>query len=255
MIMDRPDISKLNKNRSIYLKLGFIIALTSVIYAFNWTSFPKPENVVEFELPDVEDIPVIRTATPKQKTLPPPPVISITEKIIPDEPDFTEDPIPEKVPLEVTVETKEMVETPPMPVVEDVIKKPIPVPVPPEPEPEDEIVVSAEEMPRFPGCEEVGRTKKEKLDCSINKLLNYLGNQIKYPSIARENGVTGVVVLSFVVSKKGKIKDITVVKDIGAGCGQESIRVVKKMPDWIPGKQRGRPVNVKYHLPVRFNLE
>ena len=85
--------------------------------------------------------------------------------------------------------------------------------------------------------------------------MNFLGNNIKYPTIAKEVGITGTVVLSFVVGKTGEIKDIKIVKDIGGNCGNEAIRVIKKMPNWIAGKQRGKPVNVKYHLPIRFTLK
>jgi protein TonB len=90
-------------------------------------------------------------------------------------------------------------------------------------------------------------------------MLEYIYKNLKYPAIARENGVEGQVVLQFVVDKDGSIADAKVVRDIGAGCGTEAEKVVNGMNNmgqkWIPGKQRGRPVRVLYTLPVKFKLE
>ena len=95
-------------------------------------------------------------------------------------------------------------------------------------------------MPTFPGG-----------DAALYK---YLGKNIKYPPIARENNITGMVVLKFVINEDGSISDIQVLRDIGGGCAEEAIRVVKKMPNWKPGKQRGKAVKVHFNLPVRFTL-
>jgi protein TonB len=82
---------------------------------------------------------------------------------------------------------------------------------------------------------------------------------VKYPAIARENGIQGRVVVQFVVEKDGKITDANVVRDIGAGCGEEALRVVNSMNGmnqrWTPGKQRGKPVRVQFTLPVSFKLQ
>ena len=90
-------------------------------------------------------------------------------------------------------------------------------------------------------------------------LLEFIYKNIKYPAIARENGVEGTVVVTFVVEKSGKVTDARVVRDIGAKCGDEALRVVNMMNQqgivWTPGKQRGRPVRVQFNLPVRFKLE
>lgn len=113
-------------------------------------------------------------------------------------------------------------------------------------------------MPRFPGCEDEA-TKEAKKACADKKMLEYIYKNIKYPAIARENGVEGMVVVQFVVEKDGTVTDAKVVRDIGAQCGQEALRVVNLMNDqgirWTPGKQRGRPVRVQFNLPVRFKLE
>lgn len=87
------------------------------------------------------------------------------------------------------------------------------------------------------------------------ELLKYLAQNIKYPPLARENNIQGSVVLTFVVSKDGSVRDVNIVKDIGGGCGKEAVRVVQSMPKWIPGEANGNAVKVRFTLPVRFKLE
>jgi periplasmic protein TonB len=85
-------------------------------------------------------------------------------------------------------------------------------------------------------------------------LLKYLSENIKYPALARENGIEGKVILSFIISKIGSIEDIKVLRGIGAGCDEEAIKVIKKMPIWLPGKIKGKPVKVKFTLPIWYHL-
>ena len=106
----------------------------------------------------------------------------------------------------------------------------------------------------FPGCELTGNKSEDK-KCADDKMLDFIYSNLKYPAIARENSVEGTVVVQFVVEKDGSISDARILRDIGASCGQEALRLVNSMPTWIPGKQRGRPVNVQFNLPVRFKLE
>lgn len=116
-----------------------------------------------------------------------------------------------------------------------------------------------EMMPRFPGCEGMDGTAKEKAQCAQIKMLEYIYKNLKYPQLARENGVEGTVVLNFVIAKDGYIDDIKIVRDIGAGCGDAAASAVDSMNDmnerWIPGTQRGRKVRVLYTLPIKFKLE
>jgi len=111
---------------------------------------------------------------------------------------------------------------------------------PEEPE-EPEIFTVVEQQPEFPGGQ--------------GELLKYLGKNISYPPIAQENGIEGTVVVRFVVNETGGISDINILRDIGGGCGAEAVRVVKSMPKWKAGKQRGKAVKVYFTLPVRFKLE
>lgn len=105
---------------------------------------------------------------------------------------------------------------------------------------EDEIFVFVEENPEYPGGEEA--------------LYKYLGDNLQYPDLARDNGITGVVVIKFVVEKDGRITRATILRDIGGGCGKEALRVVNGMPKWKPGKQSGRTVRSEFMLPVQFEL-
>ena len=113
--------------------------------------------------------------------------------------------------------------------------------------------ISEEEMPRFPGCEEIEDPVEQK-KCSDDKLVQFIYSNLKYPPLARENGVEGIAVARFIIRKTGEVTDIEIARDIGGKTGPEIIRVLELMPDWIPGMQRGEPVNVMFHLPVKFAL-
>ena len=105
----------------------------------------------------------------------------------------------------------------------------------------DPSFIVVEQMPEFPGGEEA--------------LYQFLGSNLSYPDTAKEQNITGKVIVSFVVEKDGRITNAKVIKDIGGGCGEEALRVVNKMPRWKPGKQKGKPVRVQFSLPFVFNLE
>ncbi len=98
-----------------------------------------------------------------------------------------------------------------------------------------------EQMPQFPGGE--------------SELMKFIGNSIKYPPIAAENGIEGRVVVRFVVEKNGKVSDINVLRSVDPSLDKEAVRVIKSMPTWIPGMQNGRNVAVYYTLPVLFKLQ
>lgn len=88
----------------------------------------------------------------------------------------------------------------------------------------------------------------------VNKLYAYLAENIKYPRIANENGIEGVVYLKFVVNENGQVSNIQVIRGIHASCDQEAIRVISQMPNWTPGYIDGTPVSVWYKIPVKFSL-
>lgn len=86
-------------------------------------------------------------------------------------------------------------------------------------------------------------------------MMQYISDNLKYPVLARENGIQGTVVITFVVDKDGSVTNTNILRDIGGGCGKEALRVVQAMPKWTPGQANGQPVKVRYTLPVRFKLE
>ncbi len=116
-----------------------------------------------------------------------------------------------------------------------------------------------EEMPRFPGCENPDSTAEARQRCSQQRLLEFVYGNIEYPLEARQKGFEGTVVVSFVVETDGSISLITIVKNVEGGCGDEAVRAVNLMNTaglrWVPGKKAGKPVRVRFNLPVKFKLE
>jgi TonB family protein len=86
-------------------------------------------------------------------------------------------------------------------------------------------------------------------------LMQYIGENIRYPQEARNKGVEGKVFIQFVVDTDGSISDVEVLKGIGYGCDEEAVRVLKAMPAWKPGMQKGEPVNVRMSMPINFKLD
>ena len=121
-----------------------------------------------------------------------------------------------------------------------------------------DIFKSVDQMPRFPGCESNGGTDEEKEICSKTGIMEFVGQNLQYPEGAKKHRIEGLCVIRFIVDKDGTITNPEIVKDIGAHCGDEALRIVKLMntlPEkWTPGKQKGQPVRVEYNLPIRFKL-
>ncbi len=120
--------------------------------------------------------------------------------------------------------------------------------------PGEQVFQVADEMPVFPGCAEI-TDPAARQKCSDQKLLEFVFSNLKYPEEARKEGISGMVVASFVIEKDGSISNAKTIRSIGGGCDEETIRVVNAMPKWTPGKQDGKSVRVEYKLPVRFALE
>ena len=108
-------------------------------------------------------------------------------------------------------------------------------------EEENKVFDVVEQMPSYPG--------------GMGALMQYLSSHIKYPAIAEENGIQGRVICTFVVERDGSITDVRIAKSVDPSLDKEAMRVVSKMPKWIPGKQNGSAVRVKYTLPVTFRLQ
>lgn len=121
--------------------------------------------------------------------------------------------------------------------------------------PEKIIYFQPDKKAYFPGCNLDELDETEAKICSDKKLLNYIYGNIKYPAEARKNGVEGMIVVSFVIDENGQIQNPKVIRDIGAGVGEEGLRVVKGMPNWIPGEVDGKVVKVGFNLPIKFKLQ
>ena len=105
----------------------------------------------------------------------------------------------------------------------------------------DKVYEKAEVMPEFPGGEQA--------------MINFVATNVTYPKEAMEKEISGRVLVGFIVEKDGSITETEVVKGIGGGCDEEAVRVVKAMPKWKPGKQKGKPVRVHFMLPIIFKLQ
>lgn len=111
----------------------------------------------------------------------------------------------------------------------------------------------ADEMPYLISCGD-NDLEEEKRNCTKKLLLSHLIKNLKYPAIARETEIEGIVIISFVIDRNGNLKDIEIIRDIGGGCGAAAIKVIKQLTNWVPGKHNHQPVNVKYVIPVKFKL-
>ena len=107
-------------------------------------------------------------------------------------------------------------------------------------EEEGEIFVVTEEDPEFPD--------------GMEAMYKFIADNIRYPKEARDSNVSGKVYVRFVVEKDGTVSHVRVLRDIGAGCGQEAARIVRSMPKWKPGRNQGKAVAVEYNLPIKFEL-
>ena len=105
----------------------------------------------------------------------------------------------------------------------------------------DKVFEKVEDMPEFPGGEQA--------------MMDFVAKNVQYPKEAMEKGISGRVLVGFIVEKDGSICETEVVKGIGGGCDEEAVRVVKAMPKWKPGKEKGKPVRVSYMMPFTFKLQ
>ena len=255
--MKQRDISGLKRNYFMRFQIGIIIALSLSLAAFNFTTYPAPKKVQDVILiPMDKEIEVIRTAEDRPKEIPPPPQPKVSEIIIPVEDIEPIEEKPEEVPEKIEIpDNVKAVFVAPKPKAAKVIENPVVI----EPEeivPEvDEIKNVVDEMPRFVHCSELEDDKQALHSCADSKLIQYVASRIKYPAIAKENGIEGKVILQFVVEKDGSVSNAKIVRDIGGGCGKEALRVVNELPNWIPGKQRSVPVRVRFTLPVKFAFQ
>ena len=221
----------LENKKSTWLLVGYVIVLAFMFIAFEWTErdvkIDTSQAVTDLVFEEEIEIPI--TEQPKQLPPPPPqeaPSIAETLTIVDDDTEVEETEIAS------TEETGQAME----------IKYVAPT-VEEEEDPEEQTIFEVvEQMPEFPNGGMAG-------------LMQFLSKNIKYPTIAQENGTQGRVTVQFVVNKDGSIVDAKVLRGVDPYLDKEALRVVNSMPKWKPGMQRGKPVRVKYTVPVMFRLQ
>lgn len=232
---------------AILFTLG--VLLPTIITAL--TPPPEEQAMVEVDLMKLPPPPI----DPNEPPPPPPPPVEVPKvntvkflppEVKPDEEVPEETPPPKVEELKVAVAAEKTQEGDPN--ADDIIAAPeasagptkVEVAVEAAPK-DDQIFVVVEQQPEFPG--------------GMAAMNQFLGKNIRYPAAAQRANVSGRVFVSFVVNTNGSIQDVQVLKGLGFGTDEEAKRVVESMPKWRPGKQSGRPVRVKYNLPINFTLE
>ena len=226
MQVKKSEKASLEKDKLVYVLMGLVFVLSLVYVALEWTE----REVTKYEVADTEflfeeEVEIQQTS---QETPPPPPPPAVQEVEVLN---VVEDNV-ETESIEINAEDDKAEEV--------VIAAPVEAPV--EEEEEEVVFVVVEKMPEFPGGQQA--------------LFKYLSENVKYPVIAQENGIQGRVICQFVVNRDGSIVDVEVVRSGGdPSLDKEAIRVIKSMPKWKAGQQRGKPVRVKYTVPVNFKLQ
>ena len=216
----------LENKRSMFILIGFVLAFGFTYICFEWTNTEVTVHEVEDTfINQSEDLIIPQTTqieTPPEKIEKPKEVVQQVLKVVSDEVETT-----------TTVDiqeqsTEEAIEFTPMDVQE-------------EEEAEEEIFQVVEKMASFPG--------------GNAKLMEFLRKELVYPQIAIDNNVQGRVFVQIVVNRDGSIQDVKVTRGVDPILDEEAIRVVKKMPKWVPAEQRGKTVRSRFTLPVMFKFK
>ncbi len=219
----------LEKGKTMNILMGMIVGLAVMFVGFEWStreiSIVQNEGVADIIAEEEVEITRQEEAPPPP---PPPPPPAVAEVLTVVEDDVQLDDV--DILSSEDDASMAQVQTYTPPVVEEE-----------EEESSTTIFTVVEEMPEFPGGQ--------------GELLQYLSKSIRYPVIAQENGIQGRVSCSFVVEKDGSVTDVQVLRGVDPSLDKEAIRVISAMPKWKPGKQRGKPVRVKYTVPVTFRLQ
>ena len=218
----------LEKRRGLYLEIGLVVILALALVAFNIKSYDKEVKEVNTRVAESEIDAEVLNTPPEELPPPPPPeqeIVATDLKVV----EHDVQPINEVGLINADDNANKAQET----FVKVEVKEEEEVV-------EEEVFLVVEDDPEFPG--------------GLSALSQYLASNIKYPQLAKENNITGKVFVSFVVEKDGSVGQVKILRDIGGGCGAEAVRVVKSMPKWKPGKQRGKPVRTQFNLPVDFSL-
>tara|TARA_B100000925_G_scaffold253083_1_gene205415 strand:- start:1362 stop:2063 length:702 start_codon:yes stop_codon:yes gene_type:complete len=223
----------LNKNSSLYFAIGLAVVLFIIWRGIEWKSYDKSAylyeslNVID---DDDEEIPI----TEQIKTPPPPPPPPAPEviEVVEDE-----EEIEETVIESTETDQEEIVEV-------EVLEE--------EFEDVDVPFAIIEDVPIYPGCENVPKSKRR--DCFQEQINKHIRKNFRYPEIAQEMGIQGRVFVSFIISKDGTISNIRK-RGPDKNLEREAERIISKLPKMTPGKQRGRAVRVPFSIPITFRLQ
>jgi protein TonB len=216
---------KLEKKRTVLFQVGMIISLALVLLAFEWKTPKISIESIDWESRGNFEEDIVIVIPPKEKPVMPLPKVVQVFVAVDDKSEVDET-------LEFIIESAEEGLNDPDLFVDFVQHEIVP---------EDTAIYDyPSKYPEFPGGEPA--------------LFKYLSENLKYTKDAREINLEGPVYVSFVVLKDGSISDVQILRGLGAGLDEEVIRVIKGMPDWNPGMQHGKNVNVRYRIPVKFNL-
>lgn len=215
----------LEPKRTLFIQIGLIVALAAMLVAFEWKSYDREQ--IDLGSRQAEQVEEDMIEITNQNKPPPPPAPPPTTTLI----NIVQDDVEVEDDLSIDAEATALTSIPEY--------KPI-VSNEEEEVAEAEIFTVVEESPSFPGGD-AARIK-------------FLMDNMKYPQIARESSIQGTVYVTFVVEKNGNVTDVRVLRGIGGGCDEEAVRVIKAMPKWSPGKQRGKAVRVQFNMPIKFTL-
>jgi len=227
----------LEKKKSLFFEIGLLAALLIIFIAFEWkVRINETETIVApQELADLEEIVPITRQQPKVPKKLPPAKIKIQEVITIIDNDSEEEANLEIQEEEISQETEFNIRPTEVVYEKEVVD-------------EEEIFVVVEEMPIF--RPDICKTMQEG-NIELNR---HIQKSIKYPIIAQENGITGRVFVRFIVGKNGKVKNVEVLRGVDPSLDREAVRVIKDLPAFAPGKQRGIPVQVTYSASINFTL-
>ena len=226
MEIKKTDKANLEKKRGVFLQLGYVIVLGLVLLAFEWGTRPSEINKLG-ELGDMDLEEEIIPITRQQNEPPPPPPPQTTEVI-----NIVEDDV--EIEDELILDDTEADQDDAIEIVEFEEEE--------EEVNEQEVFFVVEDMPTFQGQ-------------SKDAFRIYIQQNLRYPIIAQENGISGKVFVQFDINAKGNLTNVIVVRGVDPSLDKEAVRVVKSSPKWTPGKQRGRPVNVRFTFPIVFQLQ
>lgn len=232
MEIKKAPSADLERGKGMSLLLGLVVALAVLFTGLEWRSFAEVEKIDRsLNQADLEDTMLIQDEQQEE----------------PEQPEQVQQPeqqVEAALPDEFKI-VDNNVEVAKISFVSTDEEKPLPPPIVLGPAPVEESTDEIFEVVEEP-CEFIGGMK------ALNE---YLSKSIVYPEIAQENGIQGRVIVQFVVEKDGSTGNIQVVRGVDPALDKEATRVVKEMPKWKPGKQRGKPVRTKYTLPVQFRLQ